>query len=148
MHGSTFYDTAKSADNGGVCNASDYSRLEDKQENLQSCPCWPSEVFVMLWKNNQFFTDISFPKVKDRPLIVAHLGAHMNYLASWNVMVDNEAPFVLVCDDLSPAYPDGWWSPHSHNNAEYFARISNPQGIDKRTEIQILDFRTSSSTGK
>ena len=61
----------------------------------------------MLWKNNQFFTDIPFPKVKDRPLIVAHPGAHMNYLASWNVMVDNEAPFVLVCDDLSPAYPDG-----------------------------------------
>ena len=55
----------------------------------------------MLWKNNQFFTDIPFPKVKDRPLIVAHPGAHMNYLASWNVMVDNEAPFVLVCDDLS-----------------------------------------------
>ena len=61
----------------------------------------------MLWKNNQLFTDIPFPKVKDRPLIVAHPGAHMNYLASWNVMVDNEAPFVLVCDDLSPAYPDG-----------------------------------------
>ena len=83
----------------------------------------------MLWKNNQFFTDIPFPKVKDRPLIVSHPGAHMNYLASWNVMVDNEAPFVLVCDDLSPAYPDGWWSSHSHNNSEYFARISNPKGI-------------------
>ncbi|MGB1633286.1 MAG: hypothetical protein ACPHEN_07915, partial [Candidatus Poseidoniaceae archaeon] len=95
----------------------------------------------MLWKNNQFFTDIPFPKVKDRPLIVAHPGAHMNYLASWNVMVDNEAPFVLVCDDLSPAYPDGWWSPHSHNNAEYFARISNPQGIGQAYRNPDLGFQ-------
>ena len=95
----------------------------------------------MLWKNNQFFTDIPFPKVKDRPLIVAHPGAHMNYLASWNVMVDNEAPFVLVCDDLSPAYPDGWWSPHSHNDAEYFARISNPQGIGQAYRNPDLGFQ-------
>ena len=95
----------------------------------------------MLWKNNQFFTDIPFPKVKDRPLIVAHPGAHMNYLASWNVMVDNEAPFILVCDDLSPAYPDGWWSPHSHNNAEYFARISNPQGIGQAYRNPDLGFQ-------
>jgi len=95
----------------------------------------------MLWKNNQFFTDIPFPKVKDRPLIVAHPGAHMNYLASWNVMVDNEAPFVLVCDDLSPAYPDGWWSAHSQNNAEYFARISNPQGIGQAYRNPNLGFQ-------
>ncbi|MEC7272923.1 MAG: hypothetical protein VXV85_04700 [Candidatus Thermoplasmatota archaeon] len=95
----------------------------------------------MLWKNNQFFTDIPFPKVKDRPLIVAHPGAHMNYLASWNVMVDNEAPFVLVCDDLSPAYPDGWWSTHSHNNAEYFTRISNPQGIGQAYRNPDLGFQ-------
>ena len=95
----------------------------------------------MLWKNNQFFTDIPFPKVKDRPLIVAHPGAHMNYLASWNIMVDNEAPFVLVCDDLSPAYPDGWWSTHSHNNAEYFARISNPQGIGQAYRNPDLGFQ-------
>ena len=95
----------------------------------------------MLWKNNQFFTDIPFPKVKDRPLIVAHPGAHMNYLASWNVMVDNEAPFVLVCDDLSPAYPDGWWSAHSQNNAEYFARISNPQGIGQAYRNPDLGFQ-------
>ena len=95
----------------------------------------------MLWKNNQFFTDIPFPKVKDRPLIVAHPGAHMNYLASWNVMVDNEAPFVLVCDDLSPAYPDGWWSAHSQDNAEYFARISNPQGIGQAYRNPDLGFQ-------
>ena len=95
----------------------------------------------MLWKNNQFFTDIPFPKVKDRPLIVAHPGAHMNYLASWNVMVDNEAPFVLVCDDLSPAYPDGWWSSHSQNNSEYFARISNPLGIGQAYRNPDLGFQ-------
>ena len=95
----------------------------------------------MLWKNNQFFTDIPFPKVKDRPLIVAHPGAHMNYLASWNVMVDNEAPFVLVCDDLSPAYPDGWWSSHSQNNSEYFARISNPQGLGQAYRNPDLGFQ-------
>ena len=95
----------------------------------------------MLWKNNKFFTDIPFPKVKDRPLVVAHPGAHMNYLASWNVMVDNEAPFVLVCDDLSPAYPDGWWSSHSQNNSEYFARISNPQGIGQAYRNPDLGFQ-------
>jgi len=95
----------------------------------------------MLWKNNQFFTDIPFPKVKDRPLIVAHPGAHMNYLASWNIMVDNEDPFVLVCDDLSPAYPDGWWSAHSQDNAEYFARISNPQGIGQSYRNPDLGFQ-------
>ena len=95
----------------------------------------------MLWKNNQFFTDVPFPKVKDRPLIVAHPGAHMNYLASWNVMVDNEAPFVLVCDDLSPAFPDGWWSSHSQNNSEYFARISNPQGFGQAYRNPDLGFQ-------
>ena len=95
----------------------------------------------MLWKNNHFFTEIPFPRVKDRPLLVAHPGAHMNYLASWNAMVDNEAPFVLVCDDLSPAYPDGWWSPHSHNNAEYFARISNPKGIGQAYRNPDLGFQ-------
>ena len=96
---------------------------------------------MMLWKNNQFFTDIPFPNVRDRPLIVAHPGAHMNYLASWNVMVDNGAPFVLVCDDLSPAYPDGWWSSHSHNGAEYFARISNPKGIGQAYRNPDLGFQ-------
>ena len=95
----------------------------------------------MLWKNNQFFTDIPFPKVKDRPLIVAHPGAHMTYLASWNVMVDNQTPFVLICDDLSPAYPDGWWSSHSQNNSEYFARISNPQGIGQAYRNPDLGFQ-------
>ena len=96
---------------------------------------------MMLWKNNQFFTDIPFPKFRDRPLIVAHPGAHMNYLASWNVMVDNGAPFVLICDDLSPAYPDGWWSSHSHQGAEYFARISNLKGIGQAYRNPDLGFQ-------
>jgi hypothetical protein len=34
MHGSTFYDTAKSADNGGVCDASKYSRLERQAKRI------------------------------------------------------------------------------------------------------------------
>ncbi|CAI8373944.1 MAG: Uncharacterised protein [Euryarchaeota archaeon UBA443] len=34
MHNSTFYDTAKSADNGGVCNTSDYSRLERQAKRI------------------------------------------------------------------------------------------------------------------
>ena len=34
MHGSTFYDTAKSTDNGGVCDASDYSRLERQAKRI------------------------------------------------------------------------------------------------------------------
>ena len=63
-------------------------------------------------------------------------------------MVDNEAPFVLVCDDLSPAYPDGWWSSHSQNNSEYFARISNPLGVGQAYRNPDLDFKTSSSIGK
>ena len=98
----------------------------------------------MLWKNNQFFTDIPFPKVKDRPLIVAHPGAHMNYLASWNVMVDNEAPFVLVCDDLSPAYPDGWWSPIHIIMQNILREFRILKGLDKPTEILIWDFRICS----
>lgn len=35
----------------------------------------------MLWKDNQIFCDVPLPKVEDRPLIVSHPGAHMNYLA-------------------------------------------------------------------
>ena len=48
----------------------------------------------MLWKDNQIFCDVPLPKVEDRPLIVSHPGAHGNYLASWNVMVDHGEPFV------------------------------------------------------
>ena len=63
----------------------------------------------MLWKGNKMFTSIPFPIVEDRPLIAYHPGPHQNYLASWNVMVDNGQPFVLICDDLGPDYPDGGW---------------------------------------
>ncbi|MEC8609062.1 MAG: hypothetical protein VXY42_01000, partial [Candidatus Thermoplasmatota archaeon] len=37
--------------------------------------------------------------------------------------------------------PDGWWSTHSHNNAEYFARISNPQGIGQAYRNPDLGFQ-------
>jgi hypothetical protein len=34
MHGSAIYDTAKYADKGGVCDASDYSRLERQTKRI------------------------------------------------------------------------------------------------------------------
>ncbi len=95
----------------------------------------------MLWKDNQIFCDVPLPKVEDRPLIVSHPGAHMNYLASWNVMVDHGEPFVLVCDDFGPAYPDGWWAQHSKNGMEYFARLQNPQGVGQAYRNPDLPFQ-------
>ena len=95
----------------------------------------------MLWKNNQVFCNVPLPKADDRPLIVSHPGAHGNYLASWNVMVDHGEPFVLVCDDLGPAYPDGWWAQHSNNGMEYFARLQNPQGVGQAYRNPDLPFQ-------
>jgi hypothetical protein len=65
----------------------------------------------------------------------------MNYLASWNVMVDHGEPFVLVCDDISPAYPDGWWAQHSNDGMEYFARLQNPQGVGQAYRNPDLSFQ-------
>ena len=95
----------------------------------------------MLWKDNQFFCNVPLPKADGNPLIVSHPGAHMNYLASWNVMVDHGEPFVLVCDDLGPAYPDGWWAQHSNNGMEYFARLQNPQGVGQAYRNPDLPFQ-------
>ena len=95
----------------------------------------------MLWKDNQVFCNVPLPKAHDRPLIVSHPGAHMNYLASWNVMVDHGEPFVLVCDDLGPAYPDGWWAQHSKDGMEYFARLQNPQGVGQAYRNPDLSFQ-------
>ena len=95
----------------------------------------------MLWKDNQVFCNVPLPKADDRPLIVSHPGAHMNYLASWNVMVDHGEPFVLVCDDLGPAFPDGWWAQHSKNGMEYFARLQNPQGVGQAYRNPDLTFQ-------
>ena len=95
----------------------------------------------MLWKGNELFCNIPLPTAKGRPLIVSHPGAHMNYLASWNVMVDHGEPFVLVCDDLGPAYPDGWWAQHSNDGMEYFARLQNPQGVGQAYRNPNLPFQ-------
>jgi len=95
----------------------------------------------MLWKDNQLFCNVPLPKADDRPLIVSHPGAHMNYLASWNVMVDHGEPFVLVCDDLGPAFPDGWWAQHSKDGMEYFARLQNPQGVGQAYRNPDLTFQ-------
>ena len=95
----------------------------------------------MLWKGNHLFCNVPLPKADDRPLIVSHPGAHMNYLASWNVMVEHGEPFVLVCDDLGPAYPDGWWAQHSKDGMEYFARLQNPQGVGQAYRNPDLSFQ-------
>ena len=95
----------------------------------------------MLWKDNQVFCNVPLPTAKGRPLIVSHPGAHMNYLASWNVMVDHGEPFVLVCDDLGPAYPDSWWAQHSNIGMEYFARLQNPQGVGQAYRNPNLPFQ-------
>jgi hypothetical protein len=95
----------------------------------------------MLWKGNKMFTSIPFPIVEDRPLIAYHPGPHWNYLASWNVMVDNGQPFVLICDDFGPDYPDGGWGQHSKDGMEYFARVDNPIGIGQAYRNPDLPFQ-------
>ena len=95
----------------------------------------------MLWKGNKMFTSIPFPIVEDRPLIAYHPGPHQNYLASWNVMVDNGQPFVLICDDLGPDYPDGGWGQHSKDGMEYFARVDNPIGNGQAYRNPDLPFQ-------
>jgi hypothetical protein len=95
----------------------------------------------MLWKGNTMFTSIPFPIVEDRPLIAYHPGPHWNYLASWNVMVDNGKPFVLICDDLGPDYPDGGWGQYSKDGMEYFARVDNPIGIGQAYRNPDLPFQ-------
>ena len=141
MHGSTFYDTAKSVTMAVYVMRAIIRDLKDKRREYSELSLLAIRGVCDAMEKQSILHRHSLWKVKDRPLIVAHPGAHMNYLASWNVMVDNEAPFVLVCDDLSPAYPDGWWSSHSQNNSEYFARISNPQGIGQAYRNPDLGFQ-------
>ena len=88
----------------------------------------------MLWKGNKMFTSIPFPIVEDRPLIAYHPGPHWNYLASWNVMVDNGQPFVLICDDLGPDYPDGGWGQLSKDGHGVFCE--SRQSNRNRTSLQ------------
>ena len=96
----------------------------------------------MLRKARGMYSEIPFPKVENRPLIVSHPGAYHNYLASWNVMVDNQQPFVLVCDELSPTYPDDLgWGMFSQDGREYFARVDNPIGIGQSYRNPDLSFQ-------
>ena len=80
----------------------------------------------MMWKNGELFSTVPFPEVNDRPLIVYHPAADMNYINSWSIMVENDQPFVLFCDELGPRYPDDLPFIENSLRMEYFARIANP----------------------
>ena len=76
----------------------------------------------MFWKNDEPFLEIPIPEPEDRPLIVYHPAAGINYLSSWSILVENQNPFVLVCDDIGPHYPDDWPFTRDITNSEYFVR--------------------------
>ena len=79
----------------------------------------------MLWKVNELHFDVPLPIVKGRPLIVVHPACGANYLSSWSVMVEHGQPFVLVCDDLYPDYPDEWPFHRNADGGEYFVRMTD-----------------------
>ena len=83
-------------------------------------------MIFMMWKNGELFSSVPFPKVRDRPLIVYHPAADMNYLNSWSIMVENDQPFIIFCDELGPRYPDDMPFLETSLRMEYFARIANP----------------------
>lgn len=95
----------------------------------------------MMWKDNQLFTEVPLPKASDGPLIVVHPAAGANYLASWNVMIDHGQPFVLICDDVNPHYPDEWPYHSDDTGYEYFARIADPVGIGAAYRNPDLGFQ-------
>jgi len=80
----------------------------------------------MMWKNGDLFPSVPFPKVEDRPLLVYHPAPDMNYVNSWSIMVENDQPFILFCDDMGPRYPDDLPFLETSLRMEYFARIANP----------------------
>ncbi len=80
----------------------------------------------MMWKNGEFYCEVPMPTVEDRPLIVYHPAADLNYINSWSIMVENEKPFVLFCDELGPRYPDDLPFIEDSLRQEYFSRIANP----------------------
>ena len=80
----------------------------------------------MMWKNGEFFCSVPIPKVEGRPLIVYHPAADMNYINSWSIMVENDQPFILFCDELGPRFPDDMPFLESSLRMEYFARLANP----------------------
>ena len=80
----------------------------------------------MMWKNGEFFCSVPIPKVEGRPLIVYHPAADMNYINSWSIMVENDQPFILFCDELGPRFPDDLPFLENSLRMEYFARLANP----------------------
>lgn len=80
----------------------------------------------MMWKNDELFSHVPMPQAEGRPLIVAHPAADLNYLNSWSIMVENEHPFVLFCDEYCPRYPDNLPFYRDDIDNEYFARLANP----------------------
>ncbi len=80
----------------------------------------------MFWSNENLSLEVPFPKASDRPLIVYHPAAGPNYLSSWSIMVENNQPFILLCDDIGPHYPDDWPFLRDVVESEYFVRMYNP----------------------
>lgn len=67
------------------------------------------------------------PPNLDRPMIVYHPGPHRNYISSWSVMEEIGKPFVLICDDTYPWYPDDDYEPLTDLlGFEIFTRIDQP----------------------
>ena len=59
-------------------------------------------------------------------------------------MVDNGQPFVLICDDLGPDYPDGGWGPAFRKmDASILRESTILSELAKLTEIQICHSRIS-----
>ena len=94
----------------------------------------------MMWKDNELIIEIPLPRVKDRPLIVAHPAAGSNYSAAWNVMIEHGEDFVLVCDDVGPHYPDEWPYHCDEVGAEYFVRMQNSTQGDRVYRNPDLKF--------
>ena len=94
----------------------------------------------MFWKNDEPFLEIPIPESEDRPLIVYHPAAGINYLSSWSILVENQKPFVLVCDDIGPHYPDDWPFTRDFTNSEYFVRMYNPLIGGRAYRNPDLDF--------
>jgi hypothetical protein len=80
---------------------------------------------MILYNNNNI--SIFEPPTLDRPMIVYHPGPHRNYISSWSVMEEIDKPFVLVCDDEYPWYPDDEYEPLTDLlGFEIFTRINQP----------------------
>ncbi|HIL65716.1 MAG TPA: hypothetical protein EYG33_06080 [Candidatus Poseidoniales archaeon] len=94
----------------------------------------------MMWKDNELLIEIPLPRVKNRPLIVAHPASGSNYTAAWNVMIEHGEDFVLVCDDVGPHYPDEWPYHCNEVGAEYFVRMQNSTHGDRIYRNPDLKF--------